>query len=502
MQTIVTAKTIEELRLNNILIKKRFNLGLSLTIFVLAFTLRTYGLSSTPDIFGDEILYTNLAITLPHYGHLVASGSPWFTHPPLFYATQSIFLQLTGVNSSNLAGIFAARLTSCFYSSLSIVAVFFLVTKMAGVAVGGVTALLLVVEPEALKYSRIGLLESAVIFLVILALCFLYRGNLKPNNLKNYFIGGVFFGLALLVKEVAFYLFVIVAVWLLVSRYINKTEINTKGIIAFVLTGLAIYAGYVIWALNVNASAFLGTNYYLIERALWIVRDTGYTAPTTLVPLFSDLTATAGIYLISYTLIALALLSSVYLLTKERNHAAALLTSWFIGSAIFFGGIGTHNSQFFIYLTVPATVISGYTLSKFAFSAINRLSFSNIVTIVIFVMIFYNVGVWVVVDGGQDTACSQSIVWIQNNIPQGEKIWTDYSYEYLLPNYQIVSMQTQLSLGSIQGQNIHYFIVSPRWGTSADNSVREYAIQNGQLVTAFKGQSLISVDVYYVTNPL
>jgi 4-amino-4-deoxy-L-arabinose transferase-like glycosyltransferase len=506
MQSI--AYTKRKINLRGIAVKNRLIVGLSIIIFALAFTLRAYGLSSTPDIFGDEILYTNLATTLPHYGHLVAFGSPWFAHPPLFFATQSVFLQLTGVYSANLASVFVARATSCLYASLSVVVVFLLVTKMGGITVGGLTAFLLTVEPEALKYSRIGVLESAVIFLVILALYFFYRANTKPNNLTSYVVGGVFFGLALLVKEVAVYLLVIVAVWLLISRYINKLKVNTKGVIAFILTGLAMYSGYVIWALNVDASAFLGTNYYLIERALWIVRDTGYTAPTALVPIFSDITGAASIYLISYILIALAIVSSAYLLLKERNRSTSMLASWFIGSALFFAGIGTHNSQFFVYIIVPATVIAGYTLAKFALEVDRRFRYSNVVIVLIFTMIFYNVGVWVVVDGGKDNALSQSVYWIQENIPHGATIWVDYTFQYLLDDYKIASLQghnlgeCKSDLNVIRGQNINYFIFSPRWGSTADLLIRDYAVERGQLVAQFKGQSLISVDVYYVPNAI
>jgi 4-amino-4-deoxy-L-arabinose transferase-like glycosyltransferase len=493
--------TKEKDNFKGILAKNRLIVGLGITIFVLAFALRVYGVKSTPDIFGDEILYTQLATTLPQYGHLVAFGSPWFTHPPLFFAVQSVFLQLAGAHSVNLSTVFMARLPSCLYASLSVLAVFLLITRMGGVWVGGFTALLLMVEPEALKYSRIGVLESATILLVILAIYFFYRANTQPNPQKIYVLGGVFFGLALWVKEIAFYVLLILAVWLLISRYLGKIKVNVKGVLAFVLTGLGMYAGYVVWALSVDASDFLGTNYYLLERALWIVRDTGYTAPTALVPFFSDITATITIYLVSYLTIALAIVSTIYLLSKERNTATSILASWFIGSTIFFAAIGTHNAQFFVYITVPATVIAGYAIAKLAFKPNRRLSYSSVAKALIVIMILYNVGVWAVVDGGQDNAWSQSVNWIENNIPQGEKIWTDNSNAFLLPTYQIVSMQTEYSLDSIQGQNIHYFIVSPRWGSSIDHSIREYAAQNGQLVAEFKGASSITVDVYYVANP-
>ena len=161
-----------KINFREILVKNQLIIGLSVTIFVLAFALRVYGLSSNPDIFGDEVLYTIVAFKLPQFGHLVAFNSPWFIHPPLFFALQSIFFQLSGVSELTLPNVFTARLTSCLYASLAVVVVFVWITKISEIKVGAATAFVLMLEPYALKYSRMGILESLVMLFSIVALIF------------------------------------------------------------------------------------------------------------------------------------------------------------------------------------------------------------------------------------------------------------------------------------------------------------------------------------------
>ncbi len=482
--------------------------SIGILLFVLAFFLRIWRLSSTPDIFGDEVLYTSIAVTLPQYGHLVAFGSPWFVHPPLFYLLQSGFFQLSGINGVTLANIFTARLTSALYSALTVTFVFILIAKISDYRIGLVTALVLMVEPYALKYARIGILESLVILFIVVSIYLYGRANANSTrDLKLFVLGGVFFGLAMLTKELAIYLLVVVAVWLLLTRYVVKIKVNIKGTIVFLVTGLLMYLGYVVWALSVDASVFLSNYLSLIERALWIVRNTGYTSPN--YPSFtSDLLGAADIYLMTYVVLALSVVSCVYLLYKDKSQSAVLMTSWLVGSAIFFSALGIHNPQFFVYLTVPAAVISGYALSKIAFGVSipkRKLRISAGVMVLLSIIIFYNVGVWSVVDGaGTDNAFSQSVVWVQANIPNGQTIYvvSNYVYEYFLTDYHIrVSYSTQ-NIDSIRGDGIHYFILSKSLQWTLSSAISAYVLTNGKLAASFYGRSYQEIDIYYIATPV
>lgn len=480
--------------------KNRVLILVGAALFLLAFVLRALNLSSSPDVFGDEALYTNIAVTLPQYGHLEAFGSPWFVHPPLYYIFQSGFFQLTGIRSVTLANVFTGRYTSVLYSSLAVVAVFVWITKISDIGIGALTAVVLTIEPYALKYSRIGILESLVMLFAIIALYFFANANSRPG-LKNYVLGGVFFGLALLTKELAVFLIVVIAVWLLLTRYIAKSKVNVKGTTVFLVTGLLMFLAYVIWALSIDASVFLNTYYTLLERSLWIVRDTGYTSAN-YVSFTSDFISNANLYLMTYLMLGLAAVASVYFILKERNNFTLLLSSWFIGSAIFFSAIGIHNPQFLVYVTVPAAVISGYIISEFVFGPVRRnkkVIFAAV--LLLFVIIGYNMEVWAMVDGGNDTAFSQSITWLQANVPKGQNILTsDSAYSYFLINYRVYS--TLNTMNAIQGFDIHYYILLPRFDYYLSQNLIVYIQTNGRLLASFSGQSTGEIYVYYIEDPV
>ena len=489
---------------SSLLAKNRVQIFVGTALFVLAFFLRVWRLSSAPDIFGDEVLYVDIAVKLPQYGQLMAFGAPWFVHPPLFYMLQSTFFQFLGIKGVTLSNVFNSRLTSAFYSSLTVLVVFALVTKVSNIKIGAISAVVLAFEPYALKYSRLGLLESAVILFVTLALYMYYSAD-AGQNAKKFLFGGVFFGLALLTKELAFYVLVVLVVWVLLMRFVTKTHFNVKGTLIFVSTGVLMYLGYVAWALYTDAPAFLSANSLLLQRAVGIVRNTGYTAPN--YPSFmSDLVSSMNLYLMTYLLVALSAVSCVYLLYRYRDRAAVMFTSWFVGSVIFFEGIGIHNPQFFTYLTVPAAVVSGYTLGKLALEPhkltlrLKKLSYAAVLLLI--VVVSYNAFVWYTADGtGSDTAVAQSVRWIQANVPSGEKIWSAYSYQYFLPQDTVYDIGSLHNLKLMKGQEIHYFVYSPRWINLVDKSAMQY-IQAGRLVAVFYGQSTQEVYVYYIPNPI
>ena len=441
-----------------------------------------------------------MVIKLPQYGHLVAFGSPWFVHPPLFYLLQSGFFQLSGIQGVTTANVFTARLTSCMYASLTVVVMFVWIAKISEVKIAATAAFVLMFEPYALKFSRIGILESLVILFAIVSLYFFTIANSK-SNLKNYFVSGVFFGLALLTKELGVFVIIVIAVWFLLTKFVAKRKVNLKGILTFLATALLMYLGYVVWALSVDTSAFLKDSFYIIRRAFWIVKDTGYTSPG-YVSFFSDFTGTANLYIITYILLIIATISSIYLILKDKSHPALVLSSWFVGSAIFFGAIGIHNPQFFVYLTVPAAVIAGYTVAKLAFGTTNRNRKVIVAaTLLILVAVNYNIAVWVFVDCGTDNAVNESVDWIESNVPNGEKLWAVYTYQYFLSNYQIVEIGRHPTLDSIRGQDIHYLVFSPRWISQVEESMHAY-ISEGQLVVTFYGQTNEQIAIYYISNPI
>ena len=489
--------------LKSVIIKNLVPIIIAIILFAVAFFLRTWRISSSPDIFSDEILYADIAIKLPKYGFLMAYGLPWFVHPPLYFLLQSAYFQLAGIGSVTLSNVFSARLTSALFSSLTILFVFFFITKISDYRIGTFSALVLMFEPYALKYARIGILDSALVLFIIVSFYIFTEAN-NTKDVKKFVLSGVLFGLALITKELALSLLVILAVWYLLTRFVTRNNISTKGILIFLANGFLIYLIYVAWALSIDAQIFIATNLSLMERSLWIVSNTGYTSPNN-ISFLSDFLSTTSIYLVSYLILALALVSCFYLLYKNKNKTEVFLTSWFIGSVIFFAAMGIHNPQFFVYLTVPASVVTGFTLSKIGLRIPQRkkiISYGAL--LLLFLIIFYNLGVWMVVDNGTDNSVSQSVAWVQGNIPKGQTIYVDNSdFSYLLSNYNIKVSDSNTSkntLDSIKGQNIHYFIFTTKLKYELNLDLLTFVQTKGTIIASFSGRSLGQTDIYYVPN--
>lgn len=400
-----------------------------------------------------------------------------------------------------LANIFTARLPSCVYSSLAVLAVFIWVAKASNLKIGILTAFVLMFEPYALKYGRIGILESLVILFAVLALYFLSTAD-PASGLRNYFLGGLFFGLALVSKELSWFLIIVLVLWLLLTHFVGKRKLNVLGTVAFVLIGLVAELFYVLWAISINASVFYATELNLVRRALWIIPNTGYSSANN-ISFSSDFMSTINIYLMSYALLVLALVSCVYLLLRDKSRIAIMLSSWVIGAFLFFGAIGIHNPQFFVYITVPAAVTTGYTLSKITFSLRkSRPVLSVLIMLLLLLPIFYNAGVWVSVDViSKDNAFSQSLVWVQKHIPAGAQIYVENSgYSYLLTNYNItVSSSAVNNVQAIQALKINYFIFSSQLNYESTNGLLSYVQTNGTLLASFYGESLGETSIYNLT---
>lgn len=493
--------------LTTFITENRVTVSVCVLLFIFALFLRAWRLSFAPDIVGAEVLYTQITVNLPLYGQLMAFGKAWFVHPPLFYLLQSVFFQSVGISEVNLTNIYTARLMACLLSSLTIAVIFIWITKVSNFKVASAATLLLIFEPYALKWSRIGLQESMVILFIVTSL-YLFGKAEDNGSFKRYILAGVFFGLALLTKELAFYLLLPIAVWWLLTRYISKVKVSIRRISAFIGTALLMYIGYVIWGLSVDAPAFLNTKSVLIQRAFWIIRDTGYTHPR-YTSFMTDFLETADIYIVTYILLVLAPVACIYLIFRERSRSSILLSSWFIGSAIFFGSIGIRNPQFFTYITVPAAVIVGYTLSKLRFKIPARLGWKHkkvslyLVTGILAVLTLYNVGVWHSLYGvGTDDAFSQPILWVRENIPKGVMIVTQPAYSHLLKEYTILDFEHFNTLEQIRGLNIQYFILSPRYTYVMEPDMLEYVLTEGRLVASFYGRSLREVNVYYISHPI
>ena len=320
----------------------------SILVFSLALFLRIWRLSSAPGIYVDEPIYVEIAANLPIQGGIYLSGIPWFVHPPLFFILQSQFFQALGINAVSFSNILAARIPTCIISSLTVLIVFLWISKISNIMIGGLASLLLMLEQYSLNFGRVGIMESTVIFFIVASLYSLWSA-VQTHDLKRYILGGVLFGLALLTKELAIYVLIILLFWVILSRY-AKIKLNIEGIVTFAFIGLVIYVIYFDYQLYVYGVNFLMAKITSLENlfSTYFIGSNSIQS-STYNTLVYDITRTVSIYFVSLVLMVIGVCTSFYIILRKKSYSALFLVSWFLGSAVFRLLIGIENVKFFFH---------------------------------------------------------------------------------------------------------------------------------------------------------
>ena len=124
----------------------------------------------------------------------------WIGKPPLFMWLMSLAYQVFGVTN------FAARFWSALFGTLSLVVVFYLGKKLYNVQVGFISALVLGTFTTFYVFARHAMLDVTFVFFILASIYFLVLSE-KGEGVNRYVaLGGLFFGLAFMTKQVAAFL--------------------------------------------------------------------------------------------------------------------------------------------------------------------------------------------------------------------------------------------------------------------------------------------------------
>lgn len=472
-----------------------------LLIFVITLFLRIWRISYAPDIHGDEITYNVISNNLLTNGNLTYRSETWFVHPPLYYIFLACYLFINSQNSVTLDSIYIARTLSGIFAAIMIVVVFLLITKMYDLKSATIVSILLMLDPYLVKYSRIGMLESAALMFIVLTIYLFYNAE-TSGSFKQYLFAGISLGFTLLTKEMAGYVILSIIIYVVTVRHLLKTKISFQGLSIFFGVATFIYMIYVAWGRSIDINLFFSSKSYLVKRIAGVIIDTGYLRDG-YNSLYTDILETFWLYGITHMLILLSIPSGIYLLLKEKKRETIFLVSWLFVSFLFLFVIRIRNPQFYCYVIVPAIMLDGMVLS----SIIKKLQITvsknkfNIGTIVgvIFLLsvIGYNGYIWNMMYGsGTDTAYAQSINYIKLNIPEDSKIFVMATSRFLLPEYQIYFGTHSVS--GLETRGINYFVISPRQYYMVNDATLDYVLRNGRLLASFEGHSLRKVDIYYI----
>ena len=193
----------------------------------------------------------------------------WVGKPPLVMWLMSLSYQIFGVTN------FAARFWSPIFGALSLVFVYFLGKKLYNPYVGLLSALVLGTLGTFYTYSRLAMTDVPLVFFILGTVYFFILSEKKEHSYRNAALGGVFFGLALMTKQVeALLVLVILVLYLVVTRR-SLRFLLSKSFTAFWGIGLLIFSPWLIYMAARFGSQFWlwYFGYNIVLRSVGVVEN-------------------------------------------------------------------------------------------------------------------------------------------------------------------------------------------------------------------------------------
>jgi hypothetical protein len=483
-----------------------------------------YRLSVAPDAFSDEGLYLRVGTNLAKGAGLTLNDSVFLWHPPAYMFVEAAFIKLAGLSDEDpVAALLSVRYLNIFFSASTAVLILLFGRKLHSYKAGLAASALFLMDPYVQRINRRSMLETLAMLLVLLGLYIFFTR--RPRLTTRQRVGsGVAFGFAMLTKGAMFLELLTLLAYATSSRRSQLRDAVWVGAIA-----CAVYLPYPAWAVAIGqGDKYLFYQLFGITRVLHSIP--GYPAPggtTTPAPrgTFSpaNLQNLLPDYQMSYLLIVLAAIFAVVLIARYRYlPAARYLITW---SIISFGIgllLGRTSDQYFYYLIVPSTIMSGYVLASLSRSGRHSYSPPRLgaeqqappspespipytmvwkpIVAAFIIMIGYNSYVWgknYVV--GSDDGYIKAMQYVRTHIPSRATIVTssDVAYYFLSPSYEI---RLDRDKKEIVARCERYFIMSSKDAWARNNLTTpqfyDWVVKNSEPLFVQHDRSFWTIGVY------
>ncbi|MCW4001460.1 MAG: PQQ-binding-like beta-propeller repeat protein [Candidatus Bathyarchaeota archaeon] len=214
-------------------------------LLILAFIILFYqNLNLGPLWSADEKTYSQIAYSMVKRGdylvpYTYGESGLWTGKPPLLMWMMALGYQMFGFS------IFAARFWLPLFGGLSLAAVFFLGKKLYGANAGLLSVLVLGTMATFWAFSSHAMTDVPLLFFMLSSLYFMIEAQQKQQSSSRYAVlGGLFFGLAFLTKQVEALLIPILVIAYFVIKGKSVRAILTKELAVFSASALAVFGPY------------------------------------------------------------------------------------------------------------------------------------------------------------------------------------------------------------------------------------------------------------------
>jgi outer membrane protein assembly factor BamB len=194
----------------------------------------------------DEQTYSQWAFHMVKYGDYInpwafGESSFWVAKPPLYMWLMSFAYQVFGVNN------FSSRLWSPIFGALSLILVFYLGKKLYNSYVGFVSAVVLGTFTTFYAFATHAMTDIVFVFFATASLYFLFLSGKTEKTNRYLVLSGLFFGLALMTKQIEALIIPLIAITYLVVTRKSVRFLVTKQFARFWAIGSIVLAPWLIY---------------------------------------------------------------------------------------------------------------------------------------------------------------------------------------------------------------------------------------------------------------
>jgi 4-amino-4-deoxy-L-arabinose transferase-like glycosyltransferase len=153
----------------------------------------------------------------------------------------SLAYQVFGVNN------FSSRIWSAIFGTLSLVLIFYLGKKLYNPYVGFLSALVLGTFTTFYVFARLAMTDVTLVFFTLGSLYFFVLSEKKEKTIRYATLSGLFFGLALMTKQIEAALIPLIIFTYLVATQRSIRFLFTKGFTLFWGVGLLVFSPWLIY---------------------------------------------------------------------------------------------------------------------------------------------------------------------------------------------------------------------------------------------------------------
>jgi glycosyltransferase involved in cell wall biosynthesis len=464
---------------------------------------------SSFDLFGDEVIYTNIGRSVINGGFPRFHGQLFFLHGPGFFYLEAGWERLLGSQSSLMSWIYQMRTLNALLAAASAVALVLLADRAGSLWAGAAAGLLFALDPFCIRQNDRVLLETAMMFLVLLGYVLftsLIGRPLSRGTAARAVGAGPLFGFAVLTKDEAALLTVLP---LLVAAALRWGPSRALTRLTLGATGLT-YAVYLtVVAANGRLYALWVAKTVGLKRMLGLIQATGFHSAGG-GSLVTRLIEEGPSFATTYAALALGVPAAVLML-RRGGQVPRMLGLLYCAAAVALGYAlvgGTLEEQELYLLTVPsllaipvaATLLHG--VSPFRKRSAARAYRAVPIAAALVLVLSVNLVTAVQWRQRPDDGISRLLSYMKAHVPAGAGVsnasGTDVLRFVLAHRYRIGNGVMKAPVGS---RDRAYYAVVP-WaevhqGYSDLNAFQvRQLISGGQVIFSFHGRTYGDLALY------